>query len=1236
MSAIARDEFAGAHPSVIAAAEANAFVKTTGMLREDDPGFQDASRTQRRSKLRDIERQMREKWDREDTFREDAPDPAADAGAEKFFCTFPYPYMNGRLHLGHAFTITKADFAAGYHRLKGRRVLFPFAFHCTGMPIQAAAYKLKQQIQRVGVENCMNGIYDAPSSKEEEEEKEEKRAAAAAAAAEESPSSAAAGGPKVFKGGKTKLMAKTGGKGKRKPTQWEILQMCHVPDAEIPNFVDPTHWLRYFPPHGLADLKCFGLHTDWRRSFITTDVNPFYDSFIRWQFRRLRASGKIAFGKRPTIYSRRDKQACMDHDRASGEGKGFTEYTLIKMRLLPDGARTLASRAPAIAGVVEEGTPIFLVAATLRPETMYGQTNCFVLPTGNYGAYRMRGGEIYVCSDHSAVNMAHQVVGGENMMATWGETDKVADLTGMDLMGLPLKAPNAPYEKVYTLPLLTILMNKGTGVVTSVPSDAPDDYAALRDMQTKPELREKYGITEDMVRDYKPVPILNIPGGCADLNIESWGEMAAVTGCEALGVRDQHDKNKLKKIKDAVYLLGFNDGVMTVGSQKGVKVEIAKPLVKQEMISNGDASRYYEPEEEIMSRSGDKCIVASIDQWYLKYGEPAWRDAVLEHVRDKEGADGGSEAKEGASKNTFRAYGVRNEYVNTLGWLKDWACSRSFGLGTRVPWDEQFVVESLSDSTIYMAYYTVAHLLQGLDNVDGSKPGPLGISAADLDDGCWDYIFCKGPYADGCKVSEEHLEKMRNEFEFWYPLDLRVSGKDLVRNHLTMSLYNHAAIWPEDPSKWPRSFFTNGHVMVDAEKMSKSKGNFISLHAAIAGDNVHLHVPIKKSKQQITVTNEATGKTRKKKVEVTTKLWKDAKWRAQSWTVDTVRFALAKSGDTMNDANFETDIANKRIIDLENEMIWCAETLESESGLRTGEFSIQDKVLQVNMDRCIEAADGHYANMRFSQAVKCGFEDLRVARKTYRDYHDKCGLKMHRDVVRRFVEVQAILICPVITHWSEYIWCNVLKNKGTVTRAPWPKLSGESTTCLLQDDYLQGVIKSCRAKITKQQKKKKKKKGKKGKASEEEKKQDVPMVIQGGSLFVQREFPQWRKTLLTWLDARWDETTSSFAEPKSLMSDAAQLQKTDEGMQEQGKMFMKVVSGIVAATKKRGREALATEMPFDELTVLSECKEYIGATLEMPRGVSICNASDFAEDADAQKSEPGAPAFQIHLGPKDE
>ena len=68
----------------------------------------------------------------------------------------------------------------------------------------------------------------------------------------------------------------------------------------------------------------------------------------------------------------------------------------------------------------------------------------------------------------------------------------------------------------------------------------------------------------------------------------------------------------------------------------------------------------------------------------------------------------------------------RRAFEHTLGWLRQWACSRSFGLGTRLPWDPQYLIESLSDSTIYMAFYTVAHLLLGGDMYGETRAPPPG------------------------------------------------------------------------------------------------------------------------------------------------------------------------------------------------------------------------------------------------------------------------------------------------------------------------------------------------------------------------------------------------------------------------------------------------------------------------------------------------------------------------------
>lgn len=92
-----------------------------------------------------------------------------------------------------------------------------------------------------------------------------------------------------------------------------------------------------------------------------------------------------------------------------------------------------------------------------------------------------------------------------------------------------------------------------------------------------------------------------------------------------------------------------------------------------------------------------------------------------------------------------------------------------------------------------MAYYAIAHLLQGGDLYDGT-PSIRSISPDQMTDEVFDFIFLNGKEPNSA-IPKDMLAKMKREFEFWYPLDLRVSGKDLIPNHLTMCLYNHAAIW---------------------------------------------------------------------------------------------------------------------------------------------------------------------------------------------------------------------------------------------------------------------------------------------------------------------------------------------------------------------------------------------------------------------------------------------------------
>ena len=896
--------------------------------------------TVKRDFLTLIEKKYQKIWESEKLFEANAKTQEF----SKYFGCIPYPYMNGRLHLGHCFTITKVEYAARYQRLKGKNVLFPFAYHCTGMPIKACADKLKFEMETYGCPPVFPDEF--PQKIVEDTEIFDKD-------------------PANFDKKKTKLLMKFGDT----KYQWGIMEGMGIPSLEIPKFANTDYWLTYFPPHCKNDLQSMGLSADWRRGFITTDVNPYYDSFVRWHFNTLKARQKIKFGKRYSVFSPKDNQPCMDHDRKTGEGVGPQEYTGIKIQLIspfPPGLKNL------------EGKNVFLIAATLRPETMYGQTNCFVKDDIDYIAFEAKNNEIFITTFRAAKNMAWQELTPE-----YGIVKVILRISGMELMGAAVKAPRAQFNKVYVLPMMGVKKNKGTGIVTSVPSDAPDDYAAIMDLKNKPPLREKFNIKDHMV-DFEPVPIIHVPG---------FGNLCAVTACEELKINSQNEKDKLLLAKEKCYRKGFDDGIMLVGVHTGKNVKVVKPIIKDEMIASAEAFKYQEPEKEIISRSGDECVIALCDQWFLEYGEKTWQKTTEDCLANVE------------------CYfdDTRVAFERTIDWLHEHACSRTYGLGTKLPWDEKWLVESLSDSTIYMAYYTVAHLLQG--DIYGSCPGSLEINPEQLTHELWDFIFFKNKPLPKTNISLDKIEALRHEFQYWYPVDIRSSGKDLVQNHLTYWLYNHTAVWDKEPDKWPKSVRANGHLLMNGEKMAKSVGNIISLSEGV-----------------------------------------------KLFSADGMRLALADAGDVLEDANFNTAQANAGILRLHTLIDWIKETIDDIPSLRTGTADqFYDKVFANDINIAVSETDKHFAQTMFRNGVKTGFYEFLSARDRYKEL-STAGLGMHRSLILQYIRTQMIILAPICPHTADYIWREVLKEEGTVVNASWPEFKVPDDSLTKAADHLMECV----------------------------------------------------------------------------------------------------------------------------------------------------------------------------------
>jgi leucyl-tRNA synthetase len=235
------------------------------------------------------------------------------------------------------------------------------------------------------------------------------------------------------------------------------------------------------------------------------------------------------------------------------------------------------------------------------------------------------------------------------------------------------------------------------------------------------------------------------------------------------------------------------------GAFAGLTAAEARERVVREAVESGHAAAFPEFSKEVICRCGQQVLIKRIpDQWFIRYSDEALTEESARHA--------------GTMAVTPAEYA--RDLPATLRWFADRACIRQGAwLGTPFPLDEKWIIEPISDSTLYPAFYIVTPY------INAGK-----ISPEHLTEAFFDFVFLGRGAPEAIKgIAQEVVEACRRDFLYWYPLDLNLGGKEHKTVHFPAFVKNHVAIFPEP--HWPRGIFVNFWVtQTKGEKLSKSKG----------------------------------------------------------------------------------------------------------------------------------------------------------------------------------------------------------------------------------------------------------------------------------------------------------------------------------------------------------------------------------------------------------------------------
>jgi len=664
-----------------------------------------------------------------------------------------------------------------------------------------------------------------------------------------------------------------------------------------------------------------------------TTIVPAYQKFIEWQINILKEKNLIIQGNHPVGWCPRDQNPVSQHDTMGDVEPDFTEYILIKFKF----------------------DDYIIPTATLRPETIFGVTNLWVNPGVMYKKITVDG-EKWIVSKECA----------RKLEFLDKEVTYDGEIAGSELVGQNVTIPHLN-KSIPMIQASFVESATGTGLVMSVPAHAPFDYQALVDFKKDQPLGSEYQLI-------KPISIISTEG---------YGEFSAKEACEKFGIKDQDDP-KLEEATDEIYGKEFYGGVLKDNCEQfaGKKVSEAKDVIKEWLEEKKYSDILLElSNAPVKCRCGTECVVKVLtNQWFLNYGDKDWKAKATKCF------DGMS----------ILPNEIVSEFHYVIGWLHERACARQHGLGTKLPWDKDWIVESLSDSVIYMSYYTIARFVN-----DGT------INAENLSKEFFDYVFLGEGSADKVfGIASETVEEIRKEFAYFYPVDSRHSGRDLVPNHLAFFVFNHVAIFPEN--NWPQQIVVNGSVLMDGKKMSKSMGNIIPLRQAI-----------------------------------------------QDYGADPIRVAIIISAELLQDADFNLESVGG----IKNKLV---SILEECSRLKSGQISnseAEDKWIASRLQNLIANVTGSVEKMRLREALH---EILFAFEGDLAWYLKRAKAKGRNDydgILHQIHSIRVAMLSPFAPHIAEEMW-QKLGNSEMVSKSSWPEADSGSidAKAIQAEDLLKSII----------------------------------------------------------------------------------------------------------------------------------------------------------------------------------